>query len=682
MASLYAGGPLLQSAQSRAQREKELSLHTSGARVALPPRTAAVGGAQASESKRPEQGQDSAGGPGTRAMNLRMRLERATTAEFILPPRTAPAPPPASARISHEPAHPPPLPAPPSVVRLSRAWGTALALSVLRDMEGMLLYGGHATGAATDRLRFTPVDRALDWMAQAGAADAELATLLEVREEDAAKKGCGRRCFGKAAARKKKRGETGKGKEAAKETEEEEEEVPEAAAKDGWLYGQAARVVERWQKRQEEAVEAVCKSQLRRGPQLDVSQIQRVATNVYHVTRVRHMTVSCVTAPVGVAMRRWQKALVTFTLVLVAVFSTVYVTELRSESCCHDARLRLGCDVDPNTPCRGFDLNCGSLPDVFAGVQYSGFADYACHTFPDPDNAIHGYMVGFMASSVITPVTVILETLAEWCNEAPLRFKWVLFAGPVAWLLGANAHQRWRWLATEASARWTVLYVISQPLLNTAIRSLIATMLNAWDRLRERVRGPGRRRAPPVSAAEVARAARKLERDPVADAPLPALAALVPASLRWAAGLDLSDVTDTHRLLPARHMVVVFLVTIAAVWVALVAGTVWLSLNVLDLQGQAAFNLLFYGWFASFVSDQVAQWKDVYQELFQDVVYMVGAERLGRRPAEEWWPEALDYMSAQASLLRRGGGGENAPQRLRGQVLSLWRYRVQIEEAK
>lgn len=93
----------------------------------------------------------------------------------------------------------------------------------------------------------------------------------------------------------------------------------------------------------------------------------------------------------------------------------------------------LGCDADPDVPCRGFQGYCADLKDQFTGVQDDMLPrGLTCRRFPDDgseDGAEVGVMrrdsvlVGLISAAVALPFSLVVLHCFE--ARAMLRMLWL-----------------------------------------------------------------------------------------------------------------------------------------------------------------------------------------------------------------------------------------------------------------
>lgn len=57
----------------------------------------------------------------------------------------------------------------------------------------------------------------------------------------------------------------------------------------------------------------------------------------------------------------------------------------------------------------------------------------------------------------------------------------------------------------------------------------------------------------------------------------------------------------------------------------------------------------------------MAQWRDLYQDVFQQLFTDMARELVGMRPTEELWPDVLNFFSLQALILPARAAEERAP---------------------
>ena len=58
---------------------------------------------------------------------------------------------------------------------------------------------------------------------------------------------------------------------------------------------------------------------------------------------------------------------------------------------------------------------------------------------------------------------------------------------------------------------------------------------------------------------------------------------------------------------------------------------------------------------------QLAQWRDLYQEVFVKLLIQIAQEVFGITPARELWPDVLNFFSLQALLLPPRAAEERPP---------------------
>jgi hypothetical protein len=348
-----------------------------------------------------------------------------------------------------------------------------------------------------------------------------------------------------------------------------------------------------------------------------------LVASVVTCTRCRHDTLSALLAPRGAALARAQRVTAALTALLAAVAGAAALRAVRAAGCCAEARALLGCAPD-DAACRGVRGSCAALADVFLGVQDSGLLEYRCTRFP-ADTPRDTLLAGLLVSVGTSAVGALLGRAARRRNEAGVAAQLDAAAAgaaapppPLVRVADASG------AATRAAA--------------AAAGGGARAALLAWR---------WRAAAPAAALPPAARAAARL-----ALAPSPGDAALDAAAAALAAPAALL------RAPPARPPWARLLLPL---WALLVGGALGAAAVTDALEGGAAVRAFFLGAAATLALDQLAQWRDVYQEVFEALVARAGAEALALKKPAQLFPELLDYFSTQSLLYDDADDADGAP---------------------
>jgi hypothetical protein len=84
--------------------------------------------------------------------------------------------------------------------------------------------------------------------------------------------------------------------------------------------------------------------------------------------------------------------------------------------------------------------------------------------------------------------------------------------------------------------------------------------------------------------------------------------------------------------------------------------------------------------FISYAIDMLMQFRDLYQELFTNLLTYLFMEITGLRPAEDTWAEVLNFLSLQALLLPAPGQDHAPPPSLAEQVNTMYRASRSVDD--
>jgi hypothetical protein len=87
------------------------------------------------------------------------------------------------------------------------------------------------------------------------------------------------------------------------------------------------------------------------------------------------------------------------------------------------------------------------------------------------------------------------------------------------------------------------------------------------------------------------------------------------------------------------------------VWCGVVASLCAGCSDIWFYEGQAALVAYIYSTAINFLVDQLAQWRDLYQEVFQNVGVRIAREARQLAEASELGPQVLDFLNAEALML-------------------------------
>ena len=434
--------------------------------------------------------------------------------------------------------------------------------------------------------------------------------------------------------------------------------VGDSAADTKTLRGQAKAVLDAWSSAQNAVAAASLHSHHVRAALPFLSRhAHTLVVNAVGCTRCRHDTMSALLAPRSAALARTHRVSAALVLLLASVTGASVLRALRAAGCCAEARSLLACSSEAAEPCRGVESSCAALVDVFLGVQDSGLVSYSCTRFPNPDSPRDQLLAGLLVSIGTALVSGTLGRAAR----AHTRAATARFAGDRLRVaeLDANAAQAAAMALRVAAPAW---------------RDTLLT----W-----------RWRVPLPEATAAAAVPPRLVRvsaylslasspfDTAVDA-LAALAVLVtrPVMIVYHRIASLKE----QKQLPSWALLSIML------WSLLVGLTLGAVTLIAVYEGAPAVWPFLLGVSTAVLVDQVVQWRDVYQELFQVLVAQLAAELFRLKAAPGLFGEVLDYFSTQSFLFSNDDHDDDAAEAGRverpidseahrsgvGQVMVLW----------
>lgn len=406
----------------------------------------------------------------------------------------------------------------------------------------------------------------------------------------------------------------------------------DSAADTDQLRCQAKAVLDAWSSAQNAVVAAALYSHHVRGALPVMSRhAHTLVVSAVGCTRCRHDTLSALLAPRSASLLRTHRVAAAFTLLLASVTGAVVLRALRAAGCCAEARALLGCSSDVAEPCRGVDASCAALVDVFLGVQDSGLVSYSCTRFPSPESPRDQLLAGLLVS---------------------------IGTGLVSGMLGraARAH------TAAATARFAGGRLRVAELDRTAVQAAAVSLrvtATAWRdalfRWRWRVPLPEAATAPPRlvrMAADLALAPSPLDTATGAMAALAAAAARpLMAAYRRIASPEQQQ--QQEQQLPSWAPLSIML------WLLLAGLTLGAVMLIAVYEG-AAVGPFMLGVGTALLVDQVVQWRDVYQELFEVLGTQLAVEALRLKAASGLFGEVLDYFSTQSLLFSSNDDRDDA----------------------
>ena len=344
----------------------------------------------------------------------------------------------------------------------------------------------------------------------------------------------------------------------------------------------------------------------------------RLTASLLQCLRFRHWTFSALLAPPGGRLFRWQRTALVATLVLVTLSASAQLRASRERACCVDVRTLLKCSADPHTSCGGMTgATCAQLASVMTFVQGSGLVGFSCTRFPDPNSSRDLVASGLMVSAIATFTTALLDRAFAAGNS---RSAAMLFArGRLSWPPSWPLVWLSRRLAPDRGAMFRAMRWGRSGSNSAADRFLIRVAM-----------------APNVLDTMCC---------------LVAYLLAVPFSFKraWCCYLPHKQPERAFTIATAPRAPLM-----VALWVLF---TVLLVTSLLDIQsdgGRAAMDSFIVGTAAAFALDQLAQWRDVYQDAFTNIAANLAMELLSFKQAASLWPQTLDFLSIQVTLTSTG----------------------------
>jgi hypothetical protein len=278
------------------------------------------------------------------------------------------------------------------------------------------------------------------------------------------------------------------------------------------------------------------------------------------------------------------------------------------------------------------DDSCAALQDAFIGVQDSGLVSYSCTRFPNPDSPRDALLAGLLVSIGTAFVSGVLYRAARAHTAAAIA---------------RAAGGRLRVAALDGTAALAAA---------TPLRVAAPAWRDALLRWRWRM--------PPLEAANAAgpprlvRAAAYLAvAQPLLDTAIGALAKLATAGARPLAVVH-RLVAPSQQQQEQQQPLSTWASLTAVLWLLLVGLTLGALTLIAANEGAPALGAFFFGVGTALAVDQVVQWRDVYQELFEVLLAQLAAEALRLKAASGLFGEALDYFSTQSLLFGSDGDAE------------------------
>ena len=417
-------------------------------------------------------------------------------------------------------------------------------------------------------------------------------------------------------------------------------------AAEAWEFA-ARQAVDSWEEAQAEAQEAALRSR-----HVRQSTLQRwfstTAVAAVQFTRTHHDLLSVFLAPRGGVLTRPQRAMIAATAFLAPIAFTAFLLSLRAQTCCTEIRSLAKCGTDASYPCRGVEgVTCAQLSQVLSAVQDTGLAGYVCHRFPDPnvasDIALMGSLVSGFTAATTYLVRKAIETVNNYANNE-INGGAVIISQPSGFTMlmarlrapdhGVRFKQRlWR-AAQHASEveRNLVAGMMVIPLTERIFLFLTRTAalpLLGWELLMRKV---------------------KYRKDEFS-----------------------AVVAQARAAIPAGPW-------IGFVWAGVIALMLVSLADIRWYEGEAALTSYVLACFISYAIDMLMQFRDLYQELFTNLLTYLFMEITGLRPAEDTWAEVLNFLSLQALLLPAPGQDHAPPPSLAEQVNTMYRASRSVDD--